>query len=71
MSGEIFEIYQEITEIVMTQFIIQLLWFPVQLRCSIRVTMQFLQNNMWYFIFSNYYLAFFSPTLKMETMKRK
>lgn len=59
MSGEIVEIHQEITEIVMTQFIIQLLWFPAQLRCSIIVTMLFLQNNMWYFIFSNHYLAFF------------
>lgn len=28
MSGEIFEIYQEIREIGMTQFITQLLWFP-------------------------------------------
>lgn len=60
MSGEIFEIYQDITEVVMTQFVIQLLWFPAQLRCSIRVTMLLLDNNVWYFIFSNHYLAFFS-----------
>lgn len=46
LSSEIFEIYQEITEIEMTQFITQLLWFPAELRCSITVIMQFLQNNM-------------------------
>lgn len=44
VSSKIFEIYLEITEIEMTQFITQLLWFPAELRCSIRVTMQFLQT---------------------------
>jgi len=54
-----FHIYREITEVVMTQFIAQLLWFPAELACSLRVTIQLLQNSVWYFIFSNHYLAFF------------
>lgn len=66
-----FHIYQEITEVVMTQFIAQLLWFPAELACSLRVSIQILQNSMWYFIFSNHYLAFFFSTLKVKPIKRK
>lgn len=66
-----FHFYQEITEIVMTEFIAWLLQFPAELACSLKVIIQFLQNSMWYFIFSNHYLAFFFLTLKVKPIKTK